>query len=531
MSDLRVDGNVIVIKSKKKKNYTDDSLKTVSNSIITPKNDVSAIDGKNNLNVIDIKASDEGRFELSWEEIGNSALHSAKKFVKGMFCDENGFSIKRTAMTVGIVAGLAFAAPAAAALGASTAVVGLIADTAYLAGLGLAGYMAYNGGKAAIENGQKYYDAKDEAEAKQSMNKAMDGAVELAAALPAFWAIKGGAGKGKNMSLNRDAAKKAKAETSAEPKPTEVKPTETVPEPKPVQEVKPAETNVALEPKPTDVKPAETSKPQVETKPDAKPTETQQSPKGETQTSEPRPTNPGEAVGKPERITGRNGMIIERSRNADGNIVKDVVTDANNKHLYTKKVFYTLDGQEVNYAIKWANGAVDIFFKGSSRGTRTMPDGSKYLIELKDNKIHIIDAVKPATPNAAQEKPPVQSETTEAKPIEVKPTQETKPTAETSKPEQPAKPKAGAPDDFTLQMQEVKSGLEKMMAAAEDPAKMKLVTDPRLKSALEGFNDHANVIKPLLKKIELHLNEGKNTFTDEDYSTLQYIIDILISLG
>lgn len=780
MANLRVNGNVVVIDNKQKKTETNDSVKNVPNSIIvakngslvikicknqsegTPSQEVSKdsaltdtkkpkriklgggsqikirndVDGKNSINVINIESKDEGRYELSWEQIGNSALNSAKKFVKGMFCDEKGFSIKRTAMTVGIVAGLAFAAPAAAALGASTAVVGLIANTTYLAGLGLAGYMAYHGGKAAIENGQKYYEAKNEAEAKQSMDKAMEGAVEVAAALPAFWAIKAGANKGIIKSLNRDAAKKAKVENSAEPKPTEVKPTETAPEPKPVPEVKPAETNAAPEPKPigetkpapepkpTEVKPAETSKPQGETKPEAKPTETQ-----ETQTSEPKPTNPREAVGKSERITSRNGMIIERSRNTDGNIVKDVVTDANNKYIYTKDVFYTPNGEEVGYSLKWANGTVDVFLKGSNRGSRTMPDGSKYLIELKDNKIHIIDAVKPAKPNAAQEKPPVQPETTEAKPIEVKPaetpkpqaetkleakptetkapevkptetkpvqetkptnetkpaeetkidynkivgepeisivedgssfayfynakgeivktifkdenvkviyesttqfdnigqevkstfkfknyiketfstngeetkvirkwsdgiveelsvigknlyegvrtypdgrkvrikadingikelgpveangakpaaeakptetkapevkpTQETKPTAETSKTEQSANSKVGASDDFTLQMQEVKSGLEKMMAIAEDPAKMKLVTDPKMKSALEGFNDHANVIKQNLKKIDLYLNEGKATFTVEDHKTLQFIIDILTSL-
>lgn len=47
-----------------------------------------------------------------------------------MFCDENGFSLKRTAATVGVVAGLALAAPVAAAAGASAAVVGGVALTA-----------------------------------------------------------------------------------------------------------------------------------------------------------------------------------------------------------------------------------------------------------------------------------------------------------------------------------------------------------------------------------------------------------------
>ena len=86
------------------------------------------------------------RAELSWNEIGNSALNSTKNFFKGMFCDEEGFSIKRTATTVGVIGGLALAAPVAAALGAGTAVVGAVATTTKLLGLGLTGFMLYNGG-------------------------------------------------------------------------------------------------------------------------------------------------------------------------------------------------------------------------------------------------------------------------------------------------------------------------------------------------------------------------------------------------
>lgn len=107
-------------------------------------------------------AKTKSRYELSWSEIGNIGIKSAKNFVKGMFCDENGFSLKRTATTVGVIAGLALAAPAAAALGASAAVVGGVALTAKVAGLGLAGYMAYNGGKNAIQGGQKYYESTTE---------------------------------------------------------------------------------------------------------------------------------------------------------------------------------------------------------------------------------------------------------------------------------------------------------------------------------------------------------------------------------
>ena len=174
------------------------------------------------------------RHELSWGEIGEIALNSGKNFVKGMFCDENGFSLKRTAMTVGTVAVLAFAAPVAAAAGASAAVVAGVAGTAKVAGLGLAAYMTYNGGKNVIEGAQKYYDSTTEAEAKASMSQAMDGAVEVAAAVPAFGIIKGGAVKGKKM-----ASKKAEAQQN-QPAPEGAKPAAEAP--KPVEEAPKAET-------------------------------------------------------------------------------------------------------------------------------------------------------------------------------------------------------------------------------------------------------------------------------------------------
>ena len=73
-----------------------------------------------------------GRAELSWEEIGKIGLKSAKNFVKGMFCDENGFSLTRTLTTASTIAGFAavaaipgvgpaIALPAGAALGTYTA--------------------------------------------------------------------------------------------------------------------------------------------------------------------------------------------------------------------------------------------------------------------------------------------------------------------------------------------------------------------------------------------------------------------------
>mgnify|MGYP007096099711 CR=1 FL=1 len=48
-----------------------------------------------------------GRAELSWEEIGKIGLKSAKNFVKGMFCDENGFSLTRTLTPASTIAGFA----------------------------------------------------------------------------------------------------------------------------------------------------------------------------------------------------------------------------------------------------------------------------------------------------------------------------------------------------------------------------------------------------------------------------------------
>lgn len=118
---------------------------------------------------------------LSWSEISNIACKSTKKFVKGMFCDEEGkFSIDRTAATVGIVAGLALAAPVTAALGASAAVIGAVATTVKVAGIALTGYMLYNGGKNAIKGTNDYYNAESKEDAVEAMEQAWDGGVELA---------------------------------------------------------------------------------------------------------------------------------------------------------------------------------------------------------------------------------------------------------------------------------------------------------------------------------------------------------------
>ena len=247
------------------------------------------------------------RHELSWGEIGEIALNSGKNFVKGMFCDENGFSLKRTAMTVGTVAALAFAAPVAAAAGASAAVVAGIAGTAKVAGLGLAGYMTFNGGKNIIEGTQKYYDSTTEAEAKASMSQAMDGAVEVAAAVPAFGIIKGGAAKGKKM-----ASKKAEAQQN-QPAPEGAKPAAEAP--KPVEEAPKAEAKPAEEPKPIEEAPKAEAKPVEEPKP------VEEAPKAETKPVEE--SKPIEEAPKAEAKPVEEPKPIEEAPKAEAKPVEE----------------------------------------------------------------------------------------------------------------------------------------------------------------------------------------------------------------
>lgn len=103
MSDtLKVQG--ISITFKEQPSPVKQSEKSVSNP-----NSIHTV-----LNPIEIPKAVDKRYELSWYEIGETAKNSAINFVKGMFCDENGFSLKRTALTVGTIAGLTLAAPIAA---------------------------------------------------------------------------------------------------------------------------------------------------------------------------------------------------------------------------------------------------------------------------------------------------------------------------------------------------------------------------------------------------------------------------------
>ena len=184
---------------------------------------------------------------LSWSEIGKIAWKSTKKFVKGMFCDEEGkFSIGRTAATVGIIAGLALAAPVTAALGASAAVVGAVATTVKVAGVALTGYMLYNGGKNVIEGTKDYYNAETKEDAVEAMEQAWDGGVELAS-IPVIGGLMKAGGKllkfvkpksstpksstGVNEGVNQGSNTQPKPveSTSTQPKPVEPAPTEAKP--------------------------------------------------------------------------------------------------------------------------------------------------------------------------------------------------------------------------------------------------------------------------------------------------------------
>ena len=161
---------------------------------------------------------DKQRYSLSWGQIGNIAANSGKNFVKNMFCDENGFSWKRTGTTLGTVLGLTFAAPIAAKCGGGKKLVNNIARLSKGAGFALGGYMTYHGGKNLIQGTSGYYNSTTEEEAKANMAQAWDGGIEAGTAIPAFFVIKGGANKGKRMAEKRTAA------AEEPPKPAEVKP-------------------------------------------------------------------------------------------------------------------------------------------------------------------------------------------------------------------------------------------------------------------------------------------------------------------
>lgn len=119
-----------------------------------------------------------GRAELSWEEIGKIGLKSAKNFVKGMFCDENGLSLTRTLTTAGTIAGFA----------AVAAIPGVGPAIALTGGAALGTYTAYKGTSKVLEGKKEYCNAKTHEEAVQAMEKAMDGGVETGVSI---WALLG----------------------------------------------------------------------------------------------------------------------------------------------------------------------------------------------------------------------------------------------------------------------------------------------------------------------------------------------------
>ena len=113
---------------------------------------------------------------LSWSEIGKIAWKSTKKFVKGMFCDEEGkFSLARTATTVGVIVGCAVLAPIVASAAATGLVAaGMAATTAatvanVAVGTAMLAPIAISGGKKAVEGSIDYYNAETKEDAVAAM--------------------------------------------------------------------------------------------------------------------------------------------------------------------------------------------------------------------------------------------------------------------------------------------------------------------------------------------------------------------------
>ncbi len=145
-----------------------------------------------------VNTTETDRVELSWSEIGKQGLKSAGNFFKGMFCDEEGFSMKRTAATLGTIGGFV-------AVSAIPVVGPYIALTA---GAGLSGYMGYNGAKNLIEGTKAYYNAKTHEEAQAAMEKTMDGGVETGFAALALLGIR------KGVTMKANSKVKAKTEST-----------------------------------------------------------------------------------------------------------------------------------------------------------------------------------------------------------------------------------------------------------------------------------------------------------------------------
>lgn len=152
--------------------------------------------------------------ELSWEEIGEIGINRGKELVKGMFCDEEGFSLKRTLTTLGT--GAAFAAISAVS-----------APVALICGAALGAYTVFSGTAKIIEGKKAYDNAKTHEEAVQAMENAMDGGIETGLSILALFGIRQCANK---MSINAKSGIKIPPEQQAYRQPksrqTQTKPAE-----------------------------------------------------------------------------------------------------------------------------------------------------------------------------------------------------------------------------------------------------------------------------------------------------------------
>ena len=132
------------------------------------------------------------RAELSWEEIGKIGMNRSKELVKGMFCNEDGFSLKRTLTTLGT--------------GAAFAAISIVsAPAALICGAALGAYTVCSGTAKIIEGKKAYDNAKTHEEAVQAMEKAMDGGIETGLLILALIGIRQCANK---MSIKAKTATK-----------------------------------------------------------------------------------------------------------------------------------------------------------------------------------------------------------------------------------------------------------------------------------------------------------------------------------
>ncbi len=246
------------------------------------------------------------RAELSWGEIGKIGLKSAKNFVRGMFCDENGFSAKRTLATLGTTA--VFAAVSA------IPVVGV--PIALSCGAVLGTYTAYKGAGKIIGGCKEYYNATTHEEAAKAMEKAMDGGVETGVSILALLGIRQYATK---MSGKASSAVKAQPVEHAQVQVNQsVSPGTPQAQVKLVEHVKINDTNKLATDK---------SIKAVNTKVDARGRTTQKT----TQYN--------------------NGHKVEKFYNKSGSIFKEIRTDVNGKKMtveykYDKKGFDVISKTE-----------------------------------------------------------------------------------------------------------------------------------------------------------------------------------------